>query len=222
MITVRSMLALVVALTLTACQSGGTASPAKKDPTKDAYASVEEELAKDYKPTPAFKTKVKDVMVSMTDRLLTSCMDAGSEANMQACFHERTLVGFDRDGSLRRQCKVQEDMGADFKCIFFGSMGDDLRARLTNEAVPYNWSKPEVSTHLIFRQLMLEQWRGCMDTGSASDPFDCFIARTTTALDLSTSDLEPCVPYKNDDETFGTCVGESYTYKYLKAGVARM
>lgn len=221
MITARSVLALVVALALAACQSGGAASTSKKDPSEEAYAAAEADFA-NYKPTPAFKTKVKDLMVSITDRLLTACMDAGSEADMQACFHERTLVGFDLDGTLRRQCKPQGDVGDDFKCVFFGGMGDDLRGRLTGEAPPFKWTHPEASAHLIFRQLMLEHWRGCMNTGSASDPFDCFIARITTALDLSSSDLDPCLPYKDDDETFGTCVGESYTYKYLKAGVARM
>lgn len=223
MITARSVLAFVVALALAACQqSGGPASTAKTDPLDDALTSAEAEIAKTHKPTPAFKVKVKDLMVSMTDRLLTACMDAGSETDVEACFHERTLAGFDRDGTLRRECKPQGDAGDDFKCVMFGGMGHDLRSRLAGTPGPYDWSKPEASTHLVFRQLVLEQLRGCLNTGSASDPFDCFMARITTVLDLDNDDLEPCIPYKDDDDKFGSCVGESYAYKYMKAGAARM
>ena len=74
----------------------------------------------------------------------------------------------------------------------------------------------------MVRQLVLEQLRNCLSSGSASDPYDCFLARMTTVLDLTSSDLDPCADYKDDDSRFGMCVGEAYTVKYMDAGIARM
>jgi hypothetical protein len=226
MITIRAAIGFAFAIALAACQqpSGGHApAAAKSDPLAEALAAAEADVERDYEPTPAFKIKVKDVMVSMMDRMMTTCIDATSEAEMQGCFHERVLVGFDRDGTLRSQCKPQDDIGEDFKCIMFGGMGHELRSELVDKtAAPFDWAAPEESARLVFRQLVLEQLRNCMSSGSASDPYDCFMGRITTVLDLSSGDLEPCVEYKNDDTKFGSCVGEAYAFKYIQAGVARM
>ena len=226
MIRMKLVLVLAVAVVVAACQqSGGKAPPAasKYDPLADALALAEQDDEKDYQPSPVFKVKVKDLMVEMTDRMLTKCIDVTSEAEMSACFHERALAGFDRDGTLRRQCKPRDDFGEDFKCITFGGMGQDIRSRLIDKTVaPFDWTAPEESARLVFRHLVLEQLRTCLSTGSASDPFDCFVARITTVLDLSTSDLDPCLEYKDDDSKFGGCIGESYAFKYMDAGIARM
>jgi hypothetical protein len=223
MIMKRAMLAIAVAIALTACQSGGGQVPAKHDPLADALAAAEADVKPDYQPTPAFRTKMKDLIVSMTDRMLSKCMDATSEPEMQACLLERVLVGFDRDDTLRKQCKLWDDIDDDFKCVVYGGLGNDIRSKLVDQtAVPFNWVDPQDSVRAAFRQLVLEQLRACMSHSSASDPFDCYMARITTVLALDDGDLEPCVAYKDDDDLFGSCVGESYTYKYMKAGVARM
>ena len=225
MITTRAVLAFALAVALAACQQPGDrrVAAAKGDPLAEALAAAEEDAERDYQPTPAFKIKMKDLMVSMTDRMLTKCIDATSEPEMQACLHERALVGFDRDGTLRTQCKLGDDIDDDFKCVVFGGLGYDIQSKLADKtAIPFNWVDPEDSARLVFRRLVLEQLRACMNSGSASDPFDCFMARITAVLELDNGDLEPCVAYKDDDDMFGSCVGESYTFKYMKAGVARM
>jgi hypothetical protein len=225
MIRMKLLLALVVAVVVAACQETGDKAPAAStyDPLADALATAEQEAKKDYQPSAVFKIKVKDLMVAMTDRMLTKCIDVTSEAEMSACFHERALAGFDRDGTLRRQCKPRADFGEDFKCITFGGMGQDIRSRLIDKTVaPFDWTTPEESARLVFRHLVLEQLRTCLSSGSASDPFDCFVGRITTALDLSSSDLDPCLAYKDDDSKFGACIGESYAFKYMDAGIARM
>ena len=226
MIKAKAVLAFAFVVVLAACQqSGNTRAPAaaKYDPLAEALAAAEADAARDYQPTPFFKTKVKDLMVSMMDRMLTKCMDAPSESEMTGCFHERALVGFDRDGTLRSHCKPQDDIGEDFKCIVLGGMGHDLRSKLADKTVaPFDWAAPEESAHLVSRQLILEQLRNCLSSGSASDPYDCFVGRITTVLDLSSSDLDPCTEYKDDDTKFGRCVGEAYAFKYMSAGVARM
>jgi hypothetical protein len=225
MITIRVVLALAIVVALAACQQPGerTSSVAKKDPLADALASAEADAERDYQPTPAYKIKVKDVLVAMTDRMLTACMDAGGEAEMNRCFRERGLAGFDRDGTLRSQCEPQGDAGEDFKCIIFGGLGNDIRSKLVDKtAAPFDWAAPEQSARLAIRQLVLEQLRDCLSSGSASDPYDCFTARITTVLELSSQDLEPCAEYKDDDSKFCQCVGESYIYKYMNTGVERM
>ena len=225
MITMRAIIAFAVAMALTACQQsgGGNSAAAKYDPLADALAAAEADVERDYEPSPFFKTKVKDMMLTMMDRMWTKCMDADTEAEMRGCFHERALVGFDRDGTLRSRCKPQDDMNEDYKCIMFGGMGQEIRSKLADKsAVPFDWAAPEDTARLMMRQLVLEQLRNCLSTGSASDPFDCFIGRMTEALALSASDLDPCTEYKDDDTKFGTCVGESYAFKYMNAGVERM
>lgn len=225
MVAIRAGLAFALAVALAACQQQGDRRPAaaNNDPMARALAAAEADADRNYQPTPAFKIKMKDLMVSMTDRMLTKCIDAISEPEMQACFLERALAGFDRDGTLRAQCKPGDDIDDDFKCVIFGGLGHDIRSKLADKAAaPFNWVDPEDSARLVFRQLVLEQLRTCMSSGSASDPFDCFMARITTVLELDNGDLEPCVAYKDDDDMFGSCVGESYTFKYMQAGVARM
>ena len=225
MIGIRAVLAFAVAIALAACQqpSGGRApAAATNDPLAEALAAAEAEAERDYQPTPAFKIKVKDLMVSMMDRMLTKCIDA-SEAEMQGCMHERVLVGFDRDGTLRSQCKPREDIGEDLNCVVFGGMAHELRSKLADRTVmPFDRAAPEESARVVFRQLVLEQLRTCMSSGSASDPFDCFMGRITAVLDLDSGDLDPCVPYKDDDRKFPSCVGEAYGYKYMSAAIARM
>jgi hypothetical protein len=228
MIRAKLLLALAVTIALAACQqpSGGarqSASAAKNDPLVEALAAEEAEQAKDYKPTPYFKTKIKDVMVDMMDRMLTSCMDASSEAQMTRCFHDRMLVGFDRDGTVKKHCAPREDVGEDVKCIVFGGMGQDLASKLDSRAAAdFDWDAPEESTRHVMARLVAQHLRNCLSSGSASDPFDCVVARTTKTLDLSSSDLDPCMEFKDEDVRFGNCVGEAYGYKYMSAAIARM
>lgn len=181
------------------------------------------EQEKDYKPTPYFKTKIKDAMVDMIDRILTRCMDADSEAQMTACFRDRMLAGFDRDGTVEKHCTPQEDIGEDVKCIVFGGMGQDIASKLDSDAAAdFDWSAPEESARHAMVQLVAQHLRSCLSSGSASDPFDCVVARFTATLDLSTTDLDPCTEFKDDDVRFGNCVGEAYGYKYMSAALARM
>jgi hypothetical protein len=132
-------------------------------------------------------------------------------------------VGFDSDGTLRRQCKPRAVFEDDLKCILFGSVGQEIRSKLIDKAAaPFDWTAPEKSARLVMRQLVLEQFRTCLDSGSASDPFDCFVGRITKALDLSSADLDRCAEHKDDDTKFGLCIGETYALKYMNAAVARM
>ena len=228
MIRTKVFLAFAVAVALAACQqpSGGarqSASAAKDDPLVEALAAAGAEQEKDYQPTPYFKTKIKDAMVDMMDRLLTKCMDASSEAQMTSCFHERMLTGFDRDGTVEKHCAPREDVGEDVKCIVFGGMGQDIASRLDNDAAPdFDWAAPEESTQHVMLQLVAQHLRNCLGSGSASDPFDCVIGSITKTLDLSVSDLDPCTEYKDEDVKFGSCVGEAYGYKYMSGAIARM
>lgn len=226
MIKARAALAFAVAAALTACQQpggGNVPAAAKHDPLAEALTTAEADAARDYQPSPVFKAKGKDLIVSMMDRMLTKCMDANGEAEMTGCFRERMLVGFDRDGTLRSQCKPQDDIRDNLTCIMFGGMGHELRSKLADKAAaPFDWASPKESAQLVMRQLVLEQLRNCLSSSSASDPFDCFVGRITKVLDLSGSDLDPCIEHKDDDIRFGTCIGESYALKYMNAGVARM
>ena len=228
MIGNRLLFALAVAMALAACQQPGgstrqAAVTANNDPLAEALEDEVAKQEKDYKPSPYFKTKVKDLMVDMIDRMLGKCMDASGKAEMEGCFHERLLAGFDRDGTLERHCVLRDDLGADMKCIMFGGMGQKIAAKLANDdAVAFDWADPEKSAKGVMQQLVLEQIRNCLSSGSASDPYDCFMDRITTSLELTTADLEPCAPMKDDDVKFGNCVGEVFAYEYMSAGVARM
>jgi hypothetical protein len=226
MIKTKVVFAFAIVLALAACQqpSGGARQSASADdPLVEALAAAGAAQEKDYQPTPYFKTKIKDEMVDMMDRLLTKCIDATSEAQVTNCFHERMLAGFDRDGTVKKHCTAREDVGEDAKCIVFGGMGQDIASRLGNDdAADFDWADPEESTEHVMLQLVAQHLRNCLRSVSASDPFDCVIGSITKTLDLSASDIDPCAEYKDDDVKFGSCVGEAYAYKYMSAAIARM
>jgi hypothetical protein len=218
------VVALVVAVALAACQQPGARKSTHAD-TDDAlaqaFAAVEREH-KDPEPSAFFKTKMKDVIVKLTDRMLTACLDA-TEAKISECFHERMLVGFDRDGTLEHHCPLRANAGDDLKCIMFGGLSQQIASKLTNDAMSdFDWSDPEESGRDVMRQFVLQQMRDCLSSGSASDPLDCFVARVTSGLELTSEDLDPCTAFKDDDFRFGNCIGEVFAYKYMSAGVERM
>lgn len=228
MIKTRVVFAFAIVLALAACQQPGgatrpSASAAKDDPLVEALAAEVAKQEKDYTPTPYFKTKIKDVMVDMMDRMLSKCMDASSEAQMTSCFHERLLAGFDRDGTVEKHCAPREDAGDDVMCIVFGGMGLDIASKLDNDAAAdFDWDAPEESTHHVMILLVAQHLRNCLGSSSASDPFDCVIGSITKTLDLTAGDLDPCTEFKDEDVRFGNCVGEAYGYKYMSAAIARM
>jgi hypothetical protein len=225
---IKILFALAVAILAAACQQpGGSAhrstAAVRSDGLDEAFAAAEAEQRKNYTPSPWFEAKMKDVTVKMVDRLLTRCLDASDKETMEACFHERLLAGFDRNGTLKSHCPPQKDMSEDVTCIMVGGMGHQLASHLGDDAVAaYDWSDPQESTHEVIRQLVLREFRDCLSSGSASDPSECFIARITKTLDLSGSDLDRCTGFKDDDFKLGTCIGESFGYKYVLAAVERM
>jgi hypothetical protein len=229
MIRLKALLALAISATLlAACQqpnSGANRAPtvAEDDGLAEAFAAAEAKQAKNYQPSPFFKAKVKDLTLKMMDRLMSKCLDADGDGGMQACFHERMLAGFDRDGTLKSHCPSRVGMDDDVECIIIGGMGQVIASKLGDEAVAaFDWTDPKKSTHDVMVQLVLQQVRNCLSNGSASDAFDCVVARVSKSFDLSSSDLEPCAEFKDDDVKFGNCVGESFGYKYLSAGTERM
>jgi hypothetical protein len=154
---------------------------------------------------------------------MTKCLDSSDKEAVAACFHERMLVGFDRDGTVKRHCPQRADANEDLSCILFGGMGYEVASKLGPGAVTaFDWSNPERATHNALRELALRQVRDCLSGGSASDIFDCYVERITKILDINNTDLDPCTEFKDDDVEFGNCVGEVYGYKYMTAGVERM
>jgi hypothetical protein len=228
MVKNKAILAAAIILVLAACQqpNGGarqSATAAKRDPLVAALTEESKRQEKDYRSTPYFKTKIKDLMVDMTDRLLTKCMDAVSETEITGCFRERLLAGFDRDGVVEQHCPAQGDAGDNMQCIIFGGMAWDIAANLDHgSASALDWANPQESTQQAMLQHVAQHLRGCLGSNSASDPFDCVVANITETLDLSVAELDPCAAYKDDDKQFGQCVGEAYAYKYMSGAIARM
>lgn len=228
MIKSKAMLMSAMILLLGACQQsdGGarqSAAAANSDPLVAALQAEANRQEKDYQPTPYFKTKIKDLLVDMTDRLLTKCMDSGSEAEVTGCFRDRLLIGFDRDGVVEQHCPVKGDASDDMQCIIFGGMAWDIASNLDHgSAANLDWANPEESTQQAMLQLVAQHLRGCLGSSSASDPFDCVVAGITATLDLSAAELDPCTAYKDEDTEFGKCVGEAYAYKFMSGAIARI
>ena len=222
----RRVFALVVAVALAACQQPGEGTRQSTgadtdDALAQAFAAVEKEQ-KDPEPSAFFKTRMKDLIVKLTDRMLTACLDA-AEAKMDECFHQRMLIGFDRDGTLERHCPVRSNTSDNLKCIMFGGLSQQVASKLANDPMSrFDWSVPEDSGRDVMRQFVLQQIRDCLSSGSASDPTDCFIDRVTSGLELSSQDLDPCTAFKDEDVKFGNCIGEVFAYKYMSAGIERM
>jgi hypothetical protein len=193
------------------------------DALSRAFDSAEADVEKSYQPSPWFKAKVKDAILKMMDRLMTQCFDAPGKEAQAVCFHDRMLVGFDRDGTVGDHCPTRADASDDMSCIMFGGMGYQLASKIgADAATSFDWTKPEQAARSAFKELALQQVRDCLCGGSSSDVFDCYIEGITKALDISNADLDPCTEFKDDDVKFGNCVGEVYCYKYMTAGVERM
>lgn len=220
----KPLILLLVAGLAVACQQ-----PAK--PAAETYPGLDalsKEMAKnaerdDYTPTEPFRAKSDELGLLLAERLLSGCIRTSGQEPMKTCFHERMLAGFDTDGTLERNCPEQDDLEADFKCIVLGGMARHLAARAGDDAMEsLDWNRPEESANEISNRFVLRQVRDCLSNGAASDPSDCVLKRITNALDLTRPDIEPCDALMDQDYSYGQCIGEAFSYKYIKGGLARM
>jgi hypothetical protein len=218
------VLLLIVVGTLAACQQSRPSSEPDVDALSKALAqSGANDASKEYVPTDAFKDKAEELGLMLAERLISGCIKSSNEQAMKTCYHERMLTGFDTDGSLKNYCPQQDDMEADFKCIVLGSMARHLASKAGDDAgASLDWRRPEESANEISNRLILKQVRDCLSNGAASDPGDCVMGRITKALELTRADIEPCDALMDQDYAFGQCIGEAFSYKYIKAGLARM
>jgi hypothetical protein len=226
MIGSKSLSALAVVGTLLAACQQSRPPAAQSSVETDALARAMEQSAKThdkYVPTEAFKAKAGELGLRMVERLMTKCLHATNAQSMEDCYHERMLQGFDTDGAVKSHCPQQKDLEADMKCIVLGSMGHELVTKMgNNSSAAFDWGDPEQSATRIANEFVLQQVRDCLSSGAASDPKDCVVGRMTKALDLTSSDLDPCNAYIDEDFKFGQCIGEAFGYKYMSAAVARM
>lgn len=228
---VRLLAVGVLAALGAACQqSGGTAvgntgqTSASDDRLAQALtAAVTEKQGEEYEPTAPFKTKLDELGLKLAERMLTRCIQAGSESSLQQCMRGRLLAGFDTNGMAERHCPQTSDMEADMNCITVGTLGHRVASKVgKDEGAAFDWSDPEKSATHASIQLMLAKIRECMSAGSASDPSECLVERLTKSLELTESDLDPCDVLRNEDYQYGQCIGEAFAYKFMSAGLARM
>jgi hypothetical protein len=176
-----------------------------------------------YTPTEAFKGKGEELGLRLMERLLSKCIRASGQEAMGACYREHLLAGFDTDGTIDKHCPRQADIQADMKCIVLGGVAYHLSLKIDKDnAGSFDWSDPQASANEVGNRLLLQQVRDCLYNGAASDPKECVMGRMMKALELTTSDLEPCNALIDDDLAFGQCVGEAYSYKYMRSGIDRM
>jgi len=210
---------------LAACQH----APAPAKQSSDDTDVLEQAMAKEvkthgkYAPSAAFKAKADELGLRMMERILSKCVDATGAESIGACYHERMLQGFDTDGTIKSHCPQRDDLEADMKCIVLGGIGHELATKMgKNAPTSFDWSDPETSANKVAMAFVLQQVRDCLSNGAASDPKDCVTARFTKALDLTSSDLEPCNALIDEDFKYGQCIGEAFSYKYMSTAIARM
>jgi hypothetical protein len=218
----------VCSVLLGACQQvdGGakqSITAPKLDDTAGALSSSSTDRHEDYVPTEPFKAKQAELTLRLAEKLLIKCSAATGVSEMNACFHERALAGFDEDGVAKSHCPQQQNMEADFNCIVLGGMGYRLAAKAGKDVVAgFDWSDPRKSMREVTNQILLQQIRNCLTNGSASDSKECVMSGLTKALELTSSDIEPCNRVVDNDFEFSKCIAEAYSYKYLSAGIGRM
>jgi hypothetical protein len=218
----------VCAVLLWACQhsNDGAKQPTPAPKLADsavAPSSNGTDQHENYAPTKPFKAKQAELTLRLAEKLLIKCSATTGVSEMNACFHERALAGFDEDGVAKSHCPQRQDMDADFNCIVLGGMGYRLAAKVGKDVVSgFDWSDPRKSMREVTDQILLQQIRNCLANGSASDPMECVTSGLTKALELTSSDIEPCNQFVDDDIEFGKCIAEAYSYKYLSAGIGRM
>jgi hypothetical protein len=222
----RFFAALLCAGVLAACQQTSPADEraAEADAIADALASSGVREEDEYTPTAPFRAKHDELALKLSERLLARCLRAyGKPPEVDACVHERFLAGFDTSGLAKTHCPRREDIEAEVKCIMVGAIGYQLAQKVgADEVAAFDWNQPEQSTNQALMQLVLQQVRDCLNTGSASDPQSCLVQRITTALDLTEEDVDPCDVLSDDDREFGRCIGDAFTHKYVSAALTRM
>jgi hypothetical protein len=214
----------ILAGVLAGCQpidNGKLQTSVEADVLARAMASHSED--EEYTPTEPFKGKAEELGLQLLEKLLTKCIRSSGIEDTYACYHERMMAGFDSDGTVADHCPQQADMEADMKCIVIGGFAYQLATKMGGDAkAKFDWSDPEGSMKELGVQFVLREARNCLNNGSASDPMDCIVARMAAAMELTSSDLDPCKSLADEDSKFGQCIGEAFSYKYLSAAVARM
>lgn len=216
---------------LGACQSAGDRrgvetpeDTALRQTVGKALNEAAEKANKDeeYQPTGIFDDRMDEVVVRLTQVLLTKCLDASGAQGTKVCFRERMLAGFDVAQMAERKCPPSDDVETDVKCIVLGNLTYHFVQSLSSSKSPsIDWSDPERSANAATIDYIVKQLRVCLGGSSASDPSDCLVEDMAMKLGLTSDDLAPCKVI-SDDFRFGQCVGEGYALKFFEEGIARM
>ncbi len=210
---------VVLACALAACQSAaGTQSGAK--PASGSW--LDPKQYENYEVTAPMKQRTTETTVHLVTKLVTKCIDSKGEAQMNACFRERLLAGFDAKGVAASHCPARGAIEEQYLCIVLGSYSYEFVRTVGDEEDPQiDWTDPERAMKLAVVEFVTRQAGACLGGTSASDPTDCIVGAIAKRLGLASSDIEPCRSLAEDTK-FGQCIGEAYGLRYMDAGIARM
>lgn len=220
---------LALACALAACQANGgkrealTTAASSENQRKAAEGSwLDGSVYDDYEVTAPMKAAYADTVADLASKLVLKCIDARGVVKIEACFRDRMLAGFDRDGVAAEHCPPGGEVEEQYLCIVLGSYSYQFVRTISGETAPeIDWTDPERTMRLAVTKFTIEKLKGCLGGSSASDPTDCIFAGITGQLGLLESDVEPCRVLTNDQE-FGQCIGEAYALTYMKESIARI
>ena len=221
----RILAAVVLACVLAACQSAAGTQAGAKPASSSAAASgswLDPKEYENYEVTAPMKQRTTEITVRLVTKLVTRCIDAKGEAQMNACFRERLLAGFDTKGIAASHCPARGTIEEQYLCIVLGSYSYEFVRTVGGEEDPQiDWTDPERTMKLAVAEFVMQQAGTCLGGSSASDPTDCIVGAITKRLGLASSDIEPCRSLAEDTK-FGQCIGEAFGLRYMDAGIARM
>lgn len=220
---------LAVALGLAACQSDGGRHGAAQsdDPLRGAVGkAIDDALAERggdrYEPSAPMKERHEAVTQKFIRTILVKCIDADGSEDLDACFRERVLAGFDTRGVAADNCPSSLELEEEIDCIAVGAYAYEFARAVSGKEDPaIDWSDPERSLKEAAIEMVVDELGSCLGGSSASDPTECLAEAITRKLGLTESEIASCKTLR-EDRAFGQCIGEAYGLRFMEQSIARM
>ena len=155
---------------------------------------------------------------------LQSCKGSKSVGELNTCFRNSIVTGFDTSGRGAGACGSIEDLGKFASCIMEGNLAMSFYSLMpAGEVEPMtdsDWLDPKPYVDRLDIAMTLQVTKSCLEA-SASDTAGYVRDKIENFLNLSASDRQRCDTVQPAAD-FKQCVAEAIGVRTLREGTARI